>query len=106
MLGNRPSTTEDDLYPTALVQFGSALTSVAASAVQVTDLSNSTSTAFENSKGKNESNPVPEGAALQYNVRNTEISDILIMVSYPVYKMLQQHQKKNKKPITMNSLIT
>ena len=52
MLGNRPSTTEDDLYPTALVQFGSALTSVAASAVQVTDLSNSTSTAFENSKGK------------------------------------------------------
>ena len=78
MLGNRPSTTEDDLYPTALVQFGSALTSVAASAVQVTDLSNSTSTAFENSKGKNESNPVPEGAALQYNVRNTEISDILI----------------------------
>ena len=57
MLGNRPSTTEDDLYPTALVQFGSALTSVAASAVQVTDLSNSTSTAFENSKGKND-NPM------------------------------------------------
>ena len=69
MLGNRPSTTEDDLYPTALVQFGSALTSVAASAVQVTDLSNSTSTAFENSKGKNDNSIQFTSAALQCNVK-------------------------------------
>ena len=80
MLGNRPSTTEDDLYPTALVQFGSALTSVAASAVQVTDLSNSTSTAFENSKGKND-NPILYPRVPVCNIRNIEISDILIMVS-------------------------
>lgn len=53
MLGNRPSTIEDDLYPTALVQFGSALSSVAAaSSGALPDLSNdSTSTLFEPNKG-------------------------------------------------------
>ena len=52
MLGNRPSTIEDDLYPTALVQFGSALSSVAAASSALPDLSNDpTSTLFEPNKG-------------------------------------------------------
>ena len=50
MLGNRPSTIEDDLYPTALVQFGSALSSVAAASAALPDLSND-STSFEPNKG-------------------------------------------------------
>ena len=50
MLGNKPSTFEDDLYPSALVHLGSALSSVAASTVAVTDLSDPTS--FESIKGQ------------------------------------------------------
>ena len=44
MLGNKPSTFEDDLYASALVHLGSA------SAVAVTDLSDPTS--FESTKGQ------------------------------------------------------
>ena len=64
MLGNRPSTSEDDLYPSALVHhLGSAFSSglAASGAVIVTDLSDSTS--FESSKGRAKTtNIVLEGA--------------------------------------------